>query len=437
MPTEPFEIALAPRRAVRGVSADSQYSICATVIAALRDAGWSDDGGTRAGWSLVFPVGPPWTTEPNPPIPEEDKRVITWGFNPLRIDGFPVCYYDEYRERPDPANPNHVIWVKMGEAPGSLGDLALLLFYLGWVHVGTRVLTDRFFRNWRVYDFEFITEGVDYNDASYGTNSHDFDGGVWTFIWAKGARTLAPRRGPVGGGNWLRSATLNNHWLRVWIGISDITSMATFVIHASPGGEAIRTLWSRKDNPTLAGNYKIFANPYQFVIFLEFINPLGDGRYNQLLVSMPKFDPNKGVQFAAIVAGADTFRRTLQWESGTAAAALNGPLSGALTKPDATFHGTFPGLYMIKYPYPLRGASGGPILQQAFVGAPQELGDGTRQQARIVGRLWDAVIIGETYPLDSTAKWGNRVFQCIGNETIYGGTKASLWMAAEEEGLEG
>lgn len=437
MPTEPFEIAFASRRAVRDIPADSQYQVCEAVIEALQRAGWSSDGATPAGWSLVFPVGPPWAEPPPEPIPEEQKRVVTWGFNPLTLNGQPVCYYDQYRERPDPSNPNNVIWVAMGDAPGSLGGLASLLAFQGWLALGSRTIQKWPFDGWRVYDWEFSVPGLEANDADYGGNS-DIDGGAWTFIWTKGATWLSPSLGPAGGGYYLKSGTQNNGSLRVWIGIPDSAGnfAPTFIFEASTGGEKpVRTLRDRKRYPGMAGDYKIIANPYQFFIFLK---GGSDPFETQLMATMPKFaGAEKGVHYAAVVAGGQSFRTTFQWEAGTAAAALNGGFSRTLAKSNGDYQGAFPGLYMVKFPYPLRTSTGSPVLQQAFIGCPP---DGAPRdasgQARIVGRLWDAVIIGEHYPLDSQTLIAGRLFQCIGNEQRYQGSRCSLWIAAEEEGQQ-
>lgn len=438
MPTEPWDIPFAPRRAVRIINPLSQYKVCEGIIAALQDAGWSVVDATRAGWSLVFPWGPPHTVEPSPPIPDEDKRLVTWGYHALTINGAPVCYYDQYREKPDPANPKGVIWVEMSTMPRGLGGLEALLVQLGWSRVGSRILSKGYYRDWMVIDWEYATPGLEANDADYG-GSVDIDAGTMTHIWTKGATWFSPSAGPAGGGYTLRSAAQGTGWLQVWVGIPDQNMpRAMLRFEASTGGEKpVRTLQSRKDTFAFSGEYQIIANPYQFLVFLKGRkSPADGGYYNQVLATLVRPDPNKGVHYSAVVAGVGSFRTTFQWEGGTAAAALNGGFSAALTKPDMSFQGTFPGLYMVKFPYPLRTPAGSPVLQQAWIGCPQDAGEGARNQARIVGRLWDAVIVGEHYPIDSQAKIGNRLFQCVGNEERYLASRCSLWVVAEDEGQE-
>ena len=50
-------------------------------------------------------------------------------------------------------------------------------------------------------------------------------------------------------------------------------------------------------------------------------------------------------------------------------------------------------------------------------------------QARIVGRMWDALIIHDWFPLDERALFGNLRIQCVGNEYSYWASKVSLWVA--------
>jgi hypothetical protein len=174
--------------------------------------------------------------------------------------------------------------------------------------------------------------------------------------------------------------------------------------------------------------YICIACPYQFWVFREV--PYQSLEPTLMAVWLPP-DAGHGIDYAAIVAGHNSFRGSLQWDAGTAAAAVNGGFSRFITWDD--WDGTAPGLYLIRCPWPLLHWDGKNVAETAWIGAPHSAADlrSVSGQAKIVGVLWDAMVIHSTdFALDSRARFGDLGFQCVGRQRPgSGSTVATLWVA--------
>ncbi|MFN3326881.1 MAG: hypothetical protein ACK5AZ_25590 [Bryobacteraceae bacterium] len=393
--------------------------ICTGVYEALKDAGWQEVNGTNASWGLVLPYGVPYTTPPDPPV---TPVLVNNGPHAVTIDGIRLVFYDPHRHIPNRFIPD-ILWIEMGETVvQSLENLEAGITQFQWIPLGKWQQKGGFHDGWWHLDFVAPEYGLAWNAYQFGGGPNiSGSSRIWSHIWPAGA-TSPSGTGPAGGGFYMRSFQAGG-WLEVWIGIpTTAPHVATFRFKASMGGESpSRTL------PVSDTLYLIIANQFQFLVFLDHAPP---NSHAQLFACFPKMAAEHGVHYAAIVAGRASFRQTLQW-SGSSAAAANSGFTRTLDVYD--YIGSYPGLYMIKFlGSDLLEAKEKPIAQNAYIGAPANGAPRTVDgQSRIVGRMWDALILSKDNPLDERMRFGSLNFQCVTKETAYGANKASLRVAYE------
>jgi hypothetical protein len=442
MPTESFYYASSTdaaynngfegARIARDFDGPTPYAICEAMRVALTDAGWTPSGGTKATWSLVLPFGLPWTIPPD--VAVVDKPTVDGGPNPITVEGKRLTFYDPFRVLPS-ANPA-IHWVEMGISEAdSIGNLADAIESYGWIYAGTHTDTGFPYLGFVHLDFEAPVVGLDWNGSAYGAPA-DVTGGAqtiwyWGFIGAVGVPGNGGN-GPAGGGVYLRSYQTATEYLQVWIGIPETgTPSATFRFSTSEDGDddtaaqAVYQLASGDD-----AQYRVIANQFQFFAWrTDDDSAASAGGSHQLLAIHPKYAIGRGVSYAAIVVSG--FRNALQWPNSYSAA--NSGLHRA-----GSYPGAQPGLYAIRTTgFALRDASGRAIAQTAFIGAsPYSTTDDVTRQARIVGLVWDSLVISDVYEVGQQIRFGSLDYECVANHD--GGASGgllSLWVVFNEPAL--
>lgn len=419
--------------------------ICDGVAYALKKAGWTPDGGTAAAFSLVLPYGLPWTTIPDPPPP--NKPVRSWGPSVITIDGRYLMFYDPYRDTPDYGRTD-IRWVPMGTSLAeSMSNLAAAIESYGWIYRGSWQQTDPpLFNGWWHMDFEAPETGTAWNHSALGGQRavNGASATVWYagHIWRYGA-TGPGGRYPADGGIFWKSKQHRGGWLRCWIGVPG-TEFATFRFTTSYGNDEreykLNTYRQAYSSSSEIG-YRVIANQFQFVVIPKTVNDPASILYirRNLLASVPWLKPNHGVTFSAVVAGGGTysFLASMDWMNAGAYTALNGPFSSLYTS-SSTGRGVNPGIYPIRSKHALTNELGETIVANALLAIPPEgPSKDLSKQARVVGRLWDALVLQRNnINVGSTMRFGKWNWICVGKElqesATSDNTKASLWVAYEK-----
>ena len=406
----------------------------------LIEAGWVANGGTKASWSLVLSNGVPWVQTIPSPLPT--KVTIDDGISVVSIGFRQIHFYDPYRHTPNLGRPH--IWISMGDTQDeSFNNLeGQIVLSGGWVQVGSRwQQTNDPFNGWWHIDYEAPVVGFEWNGTTYG-GTKQVSGvssavGFFGFIWPKWPRLAdipyAGGGGPANGGNIARSTQLMG-WLDVGARVEAFAPhLCTFRMTASTAGIMPEF---QVNHGFVNSPFTCIANQFQGWLFPE-VDPLTLGGREHFMVSFPKINDQEGVTYAAVCAGRESFRKQLQWGSNLAksCSAVNGGFQRIIGDID-DYPGVAPGVYPIKYRHPLTTPGDQPVYTTAYLGAPQDdASKAAADQARIVGYLWDTLVMQDTRKaLDTRERIGDRVFQCVGRHIITSyDSEASLWVCYEEK----
>lgn len=413
---------------VREKLADTtQVGLAEGVSDALVAAGWTQEGGTKASFSLVLSNGVPWVHSiPDPPI--DPKPTVDRGIQICSMGGDQFHFYDPYRSSPNVAL-DYITWIQMGlSEAASRGNLQTKIVNLGWSHLGSWQQETAPYTNWWHMDFEAPAIGFAWNGLNIG-GEKQVEGsanavGFFGFIWMVGS--LGPGNDACSGGGLILRSTQDAGWLDVGIRPNERwPCYPTFRFTASTGGS----------NPTYTlntgmGSYTIIANQFQFFVFRE-TDPLSLAGTQVLMATFPMLATDHGVTYGAVLASGRSFRIRTEWAHVNApcSAAANSGLTRRLGDYDE-YPGSSPLLYPIKYRHTLLMPNGAPVAEPCFIGAP--INDAPKTiagQARIIGQMWDALLIHDHFPVDVRALFGNLKMQCVGNEYSYWASKVSLWVA--------
>jgi len=421
-------------RVRREFSDASPYSIAWGIYTSLVDAGWEVYAATKASCELALPAGAPIKGPPREP-----KLYTELGIAMCKVGGTTIRFYDSGRQTH--GSPPASTWIDMGVTLSqSLGYLATAIFGAGgWVAVDTRQIKSGSTAGWWVIEFEALVPGLEGNGTTVGGPS-EFVGAASSvyfinFVWPKGADiNIGPA--PSGGGYTMRSyqkyGSSPEIYLEALISTS-LVGLPTAEIELRPStGQAeqypIVHLRRAQDLPAVSrGAYTCIANQFQFLAFRQGIYS-GD----QLLVSLPYLRSEK-CDYAAVVAAANTFRQRFQWAQyvGKAAGAAESGFSHWLGYGDPP--NTSPGLYCLRYRPALLTPAETPIVSPAYLGSVAAYPAGA--DARLVGYLWDSLIVHKDYPFDTRQMWGIKEMQCVGRNAYsgYQATQATLWVAYGDE----
>ncbi len=437
MPTEPIVFADSQNASHNGgysgarvreqIPDTIQVGVAEGVANALVAAGWTQEGGTKASFSLVLNNSVPWVhSVPDPPI--EDKPTINKGIHVCSMGGSQFHFYDPYRHTPN-TGLDYITWIQMGlTEAASRGNLITEITDLQWSHLSSWQQETAPYAGWWHLDFEAPVIGFAWNGLNIG-GQQQVEGasnavGFFGFIWRLGS--YGPGNDACSGGGLILRSTQAAGWLEVAIRPGERWPCTpTFKFTASTGGE----------HPEFTlnigmGSYTIIANQFQFFVFRE-TDPYSLAGTQVLMATFPMLASDHGVTYGAVIASGRSFRIRMEWASpnGPCVAAANSGLTRRLGEYDE-YPGVSPLLYPVKYRHELLMPNGAPLAEPAFIGAPVNDAPKTVDgQARIVGQMWDALIIHGHFPLDARALLGNLHMQCVGNQYGYWTSKVSLWVA--------
>jgi hypothetical protein len=419
-------------------------NIAETIYDKLIEAGWTNDGGYKAGFSAVFPSGLPWV--PTPPDPEpEEKTVIQNGIRIAYLkdaEGMirQIHFYNPYTSEPDPNVPH--IWLEMGDThQESIDNYVGVLVLAGWVHVGTWTKEDGFETGFLHIDFEAPVAGFLWNDEIYGGDSFYRASANTVGTIPRVDPLITPQEdeppntmvGPVGGGLIAEAIQKNGEASTTWVTVGCLVDVgvpptATFIV-ANEGGGHAPTL--RLSHGAGAG-YRIVANQFQFFVWRPGSSVISSAGKNQLAVIFPKLEwENHGVTQGLVVLGNDTFRRHLRFIRGKVCGAANSGITRFLDTNE--YNGTHPSFYPIRFLDEVLTHDDRPVATTAWISAPINLAEpkgDADNQARIIGIVWDALIVHEkTMPLGSQRIFASRFLEKIGRESQAYSVPAGLWVS--------
>lgn len=422
MPTDSFEVADSQDVEYNGGATGARLkhgpfvslyanAIIDQVKTALLLAGWVEGTPTAPRSSFTLPYGLPVMHPPGSPIDDEDKPQ-TGNTAMLTFQSQKLIMFDPTRELP--GVDAHATYVPMG---ATIAD-----------------------------SFDNITDAID-SDTDYGVTDYGIDSSGHWFIditgntagpqynsltyggqgYVKGRTFWASPRYQPGEGGWvLRSTDANGGWLEVWVylPIGVKAGHAAFEFRSSEGGGTptfylVSAKSYTRSLPDGTWKYAIIANQFQFAIFAE-------GQTSFLFASMPYL---QGAEYGALLLS-NTARSSLEWlgTNGNWACARDGELTPSMSFNN--FAGCFPGVYAFRSPAPIRTSQGFPITESAWLGLPAGRSTDASGESRIVGKLWDALILSETKDLASQFSHRGLLWQCImSSHSFRSFTKASVWLA--------
>ncbi len=382
---------------------------------ALLDAGWTHRAWTSATVDLFVNTSAlPWTSGPHGSMVTLGDPKLVYYASGSRIgavaDGNYICFYDPYNEIA-PVYPN-VTWVAMGATPEATQG-ALFGAIPGYILTGTGAWSSG-----TVGHFQVDQPGPDGNDLSWGGMRR---------LQGDAAGYLANAGEQLGGGYTLRANT--------WYGYLDLTvtadhqgiGMVRFLATASTGGSAAFTVLNTGLSYARSNQaFTVTANQFQF-----FVTHPTNGNCFAILPYVDQLNPH-GVTYAACCGmnGTYDWRVTLEWIDNVWAAA-----NGKLLACDNSYAGTRPGIFMSKgagpmVVGPLTDPAGNAILESAYLGVPPSGGPaGPDGQSRVVGLIWDAIVVRQDYALDVEASLQGFVCQAMMHNTRYSRPTGSVFIA--------
>jgi len=455
MPVEVFSIADSTleewngahtgKRVRREFLASSPVRICQGVRDALITAGWGYVGSAKSNGSLVMPSGVPVESG----IVATPKVTINSGIHICTIRGTGMTkrlmFYDSGRHTPN-TGIEDISWIEMGETFNeSMDALKAAIAVEGWSVLTVWQQPSGTFGGWWHLDFEAPEGGLEWNDASYGgwhlfdaaSNAVGYIQSVWPYYAPNSASAKPNISGPAGGGVLLRSTqgeAPDEVHLDLYIYVNPFTPhSATFTFDPSTGGATLPTF-----QLSTGANYVIVCNQFQGFISRPNADPASAAGQQQLLFIFPWMATAKGVTYAAVVSGKGAWRTRASWDASNTSVAVNGGFSRWLgSSGTGEPVGTLPGLYPFRFRYALHDPSGEhPVAGNAFLGAPingaLKTLSADLNQARIVGRVWDAFVMqSNDYPYDDIATFGGMFMACVLKETRTDATPCSLWVALD------
>ena len=432
MPTDAFEVADSQDTDFNGGVTGARLKagpfasllvvpILDSIKTALIAAGWAEGTPTHPRSSITLPYGLPVIHAPLVPLDEEDKPATSQ--RPmLTFQAQKLVMYDPTREIP--GVDVHTTYVPMG---GTIPD-----------------------------SFENLTDAID-SDTVYTVADYGIDGSGHWFIdvvantpgaqynrladggqgYIKGRVFWAAPRYQPGEGGWvLRSTDANGGWLEVWmyLPIAVKAGHAAFEFRSSTGGGTpTYYLPGAKSNtrslPSGTWKYSVIANQFQFAVFAN------EGRLDFLFASLPYLE--NGCEYGALIlfgSSGQNARGALEWFgiNGGWASARDGELTPSMSFNN--FRGCYPGIYALRSQAAIKTTQGFPITQSAWLGLPAGRSTDASGQSRIVGKLWDALILSETKDLDSSFSHRGLLWQCIfSSRPTKSYTKASVWIAYSDQ----
>jgi hypothetical protein len=184
------------------------------------------------------------------------------------------------------------------------------------------------------------------------------------------------------------------------------------------------TFWGTED-------VEVIANPHQVAIFRAAVG--NTTWWKNLFISAPKLDFRVAGDIDYCVFAIEDFRVGVYWPPWTApqsrvAVALNGPLTvlGGLS---SVRRPGFPVLLAELGTTPLLTSDGKPLVTNASLMLP---GPADSDPARIVGKLWDSLILSDSAAFGSEMNFQDRRYHLMSTDPgTHGSCRASWWMTYE------
>ena len=428
MPTDEFEVAdsqsgdytsVGGARLRSVIQSDGATHIIDGIKAALLAAGWSEGTPTAPHTRATLPYGLPTAVEVDPPV--ADPKPVTNAlptFTIAWLDGDELKYrywiiYNPYQNDPGLAAQTYYIEAQATVAATFLALVESISDFSDWDAVAYPDPNPSTGFEWLI-DFAAKTPGTLYNHLATGGIGAIHGVPFWAHVEAQ----------PGEGGWVLRSTSDSDEWLQVWIYLSMDAQIGWvgFKFESSKEG-AKPTYYMPIASSTNDWRYTIIANQFQFCMF-----PEGDDASTEyvLLASMPYLQGP--CEYAVIIVCNLGARQSMQWQgtNGIWSSARDGELSPVRSWNHGP--GCFPGFYALRhFGGALKTSQGFPITESAFVGVPSGAADSVAEQSRVVGKLWDALIISDQKSLNDRMIHRNLQWQCVFNQA--GNTRASVWIA--------
>ena len=411
MPTEVFEIAdsqdIEFNEGTTGARLKTTFgdeypnTIIDAVKAGLIAAGWDLIGSTKPTIAITMPYGIVTAIEPDTYDP---PTVEATGERMLTVQTIDFYVYNPYANLPGIA-PG--VWIPAAETIAATMDAlhSAIEANTAWAVIDY-VVTPAGSHN---FTLEGTVEGTQYNDVAIGGEGYANGRKFWSV------------QGEAERGGWmLRTTRIDGTYLEVWIYAQ--SRQVYFEFRNSAGGEqpafSIRPgIYSSGVFGGAGEDFCLVANQFQFAVFRD---QTPADTIDFIFASL--MHKEHGCEHAIMIIGSGSGQRGL----------LSWPYSSAGAR-DGGLHTTVPDAVYTAGPkvYAFRGASetsqGFNLITSAWVSIPSNTGD-----ARIVGKLWDALVLSRAPDLDDRMVFRELVWQCIARNSTFGGTPASLWLAYDD-----
>jgi len=432
MPIEQFEIALSSTR-VRSTIKASEYSGAKVTgfIDRLREillsAGWTETGTICAGHVIDWGFRPAFYVPPVPPpavLPVVNRPRF------LHVDGTDFCYYDPSRETPGACHGGGGVWVPLGTTENdTMGNTAEKVeqysnHYADWYYQPTFPTLDGkglnpWINAWHLKLAHKPNEEdrclAEYNDAVF-----DAHGGSIGLGGENQGGGYELQSQPVDGKSHYKVRIYEQDQNALLTLIANTGQMHFILVHSLAA-----TFWGTQD-------VEVIANPHQLAIFRTAVG--NNTWWKNVFITAPKLDSRVASQIDYCVFAIEDFRVGVcgpHWlSSGTCrgAVALNGPLKvlgglASVRRPGC------PVLLAELGTTPLVTSDRKPLVTSAFLMLP---GPGASDPARIVGKLWDSLILSDSAAYGSEMNFQGRRYHLMSQDPgTHGSCRASWWMNFE------
>jgi len=432
MPIEQFEIALSSQR-VRSTIRASEYTGAKVTgfIDRLREillaAGWTETGTICAGHVITWGFSPPITTPPA--VPPIEKPIVN---RPrfLHVDGSDFCYYDPYREIPGKCHGGGGIWVPLGTTKAATMDNTAgqvegaSNHYAEWFYKPTFPTIDGKGLNPYVAAYHLQ---VTHKPNQQGRCLAEYNDSV--FAVHPGLIGYAGEN--QGGGYELQSQAVDRK-SQYKVRIYEQNQDALLTLVANDGqmtftlvNDSAARLWGTED-------VEVIANPHQVAIFRTGVG--NSTWWKTVFITAPKLDSRVADDIDYCVFAIEDFRTGVYWphwlSSGSCrvAVALNGPLKVLGGQPSVRRCGC-PVLLAELGNTPLLTSDGKPLVTSASLMLP---GPSDSDPARIVGKVWDSVILSDSAAYGSEMRFQGKRYHLMSTDPgTHGSCRASWWMTYE------
>jgi len=432
MPIEQFEVALSSAR-VRSTIKKAEYTGTKVTgfIDRLREillaAGWTETGTLCAGHVITWGFSPPITTPPA--VPPIEKPIVN---RPrfLHVDGADFCYFDPYRETPGACHGGGGIWVPLGPNSDETMDNTagkveqFSNHYADWYYQKTFPTLDGkglnpYIAAWHLQ----VTHKPDqhgrclaeYNDA----------------VFAAHAGMIGIAGENQGGGYELQSQAVDGK-SQFTVKIYEQGQSALLTLAANGGEMTFQLVHSSAASFWGTEDVEVIANPHQLAIFRTAVG--NSTWWKTIFITAPKLDPRVASDIDYCVFAIEDFRSGVYWphwlSSGSCrvALALNGPLKILGGQPSVRRCGC-PVMLAELGTTPLCSSDGKPLVTSAFLMLP---GPADSDPARIVGKLWDSLILSDSAAYGSEMNFQGRRYHLMSTDPgTHGSCRASWWMNFE------